>query len=286
MPSSRLAPPCGPAFGLGLRKPHYQDFLEGAVPVDFVEVIAENFMVPGGRPRDILRRVRRDYPVALHGVSMSIGSADGLRGDYLARLKALIDEVEPFIVSDHLCWTRHNAHNAHDLLPLPYTREALDVVCANVDHAQDVLGRALLIENPSSYIAFAHDEMSEWDFLAEVARRTGCGLLLDVNNIHVSASNHGFSSADYLAAIPFDRVGQIHLAGHTQGKHCLIDTHDRPVPEPVWALLRTALAGAPQAAVMIERDDAIPPLPELLGELDIARAMARGAALEGANPCV
>lgn len=264
----------GPQFGLGLRKPHYQDFLETRVPVDFVEVISENFMVPGGRPRDILRRVRQDYPVALHGVSMSVGSADGLRVDYLLRLKALIAEIEPFVVSDHLSWTRHGAHNSHDLLPLPYTREALDVVCANVGKAQDVLGREMLIENPSSYIAFADDEMSEWDFLAELTRRTGCGLLLDVNNIHVSATNHGFSSADYLAGILFASVGQIHLAGHTQGQHCLIDTHDRPVPDPVWALLRDALTRAPGAAVMIERDDAIPPLPELLAELAIARDIA------------
>lgn len=266
--------PDNPRFGLGLRKPHYQDFLAGGVAVDFVEVISENFMVPGGRPREILRRVRADYPVALHGVSMSVGSADGVRGDYLARLRALVDEIEPFIVSDHLCWTRFGAHNSHDLLPLPYTAEALDVVCANMARAQDALGRKMLIENPSSYVSFAHDEMSEWDFLAQVARRTGCGLLLDVNNIYVSAVNHGFASADYLAAIPFDCVEQIHLAGHTQGAHGLIDTHDQSVADPVWALLRVALAGAPHAAVMIERDDNIPPLPELLAELAIARSIA------------
>ena len=263
-----------PRFGLGLRKPHYQDFLAGGVPVDFVEVISENFMVAGGRPRDILRRVRGDYPVALHGVSMSVGSADGLRGDYLARLRALVDEIDPFIVSDHLCWTRFGAHNSHDLLPLPYTVEALDVVCANIARAQDALGRKVLIENPSSYVSFAHDEMSEWAFLAQVVRRTGCGLLLDVNNIHVSAVNHGFASADYLAAIPFDAVEQIHLAGHAQGRHGLIDTHDQSVSAPVWVLLRAALARARHAAVMIERDDNIPPLSDLLAELDLARAIA------------
>lgn len=268
-----------PRFGLGLRKPHYRDFLESRVPVDFVEVISENFMIPGGRPRDTLRRVRRDYPVALHGVSMSIGSADGLRDDYLTRLRALVDEIEPFVVSDHLCWTRHGAHNAHDLLPLPYTAQALDVVCTNIARAQDALGRTMLIENPSSYIGFAHDEMTEWEFLAEMARRTGCDLLLDVNNVYVSSVNHAFSSADYLAAVPFDRVRQIHLAGHMQGQHGLIDTHDHPVPDPVWDLLRVALREAPQAAVMIERDDAIPPLPELLAELDIARAIAREVAV-------
>jgi len=218
--------------------------------------------------------VRTDYPVALHGVSMSVGSADGLRGDYLARLRALVDEIEPCIVSDHLCWTRYGAHNSHDLLPLPYRAETLDVVCANIARAQDVLGRRMLIENPSSYIAFSHDEMSEWDFLAAVVARSGCGLLLDVNNIHVSAVNHGFSAADYLAAIPYEAVEQIHLAGHTQGCKGLIDTHDQAVPDPVWALLRLALARAPHAAVMIERDDNIPPLPELLAELDVARAIA------------
>lgn len=267
--------PPAPRFGLGLRKPHYRDFIDGSQPVDFVEVISENVMVPGGRPRAILRQVRRNHPVALHGVSLSVGSADGLRTDYLQRLRALVDEIEPFIVSDHLCWTRHGTHTAHDLLPLPYTAEALEIVCTNIARAQDALGRHILIENPSSYIAFAHSEMTEWAFLAEMARRTGCGLLLDVNNVHVSAVNHGFSSADYLAAIPYDRVEQIHLAGHSQGRDCLIDTHDQPVPEPVWDLLRLALAGAPAAAVMIERDDNIPPLADLLDELDTARAIAR-----------
>lgn len=274
MPTLPPRPHFGPSFGLGLRRPHYQDFLTGGVPVDFVEVISENFMVAGGRPRKILRRVRTDYPVALHGVSMSVGSADGLCGDYLARLRALVDEIEPCIVSDHLCWTRYGAHNSHDLLPLPYRAETLDVVCANIARAQDALGRRMLIENPSSYIAFSHDEMSEWDFLAAVVVRSGCGLLLDVNNIHVSAVNHGFSAADYLAAMPYEAVEQIHLAGHAQGRHGLIDTHDQAVPDPVWALLRLALARAPHAAVMIERDDNIPPLPELLAELDVARAIA------------
>lgn len=271
-----------PRFGLGLRKPHYADFLASPQPVDFIEVISENFMIPGGRPREILRQMRETYPVALHGVSMSVGSGDGLRGDYLARLRALVEEIDPFIVSDHLCWTRHGAHNSHDLLPLPYTDEALDVVCANVARAQDALGRKMLIENPSSYIAFADSDMSEWDFLTRLTERTGCGLLLDVNNIHVSATNHGFSSADYLAGVPFDHVEQIHLAGHTRSDDLLIDTHDQPVPDPVWALLRVALARAPGAAVMIERDDAIPPLPDLLAELTIARAIAS----EVACPCV
>ena len=262
-------------FGLGLRKPHYAAFLDGSADVDFVEVISENFMVPGGRPRDILRRVRARYPVALHGVSLSIGSAEGLDRGYLARLRALADEVDPLFVSDHLCWTRTGGFNAHDLLPLPLTEEALAVVCANIDQAQDALGRTMLFENPSSYLSFAGSEMSEWAFLAEMTRRTGCDLLLDINNIHVSGHNHGFDPRAYLAGLPLDRVRQIHLAGHSQGAHLLIDTHDQPVPDPVWRLYGEAMARLGPVAVMIERDDNIPPLEELIAELDIARAHGR-----------
>ncbi|MBA4046850.1 MAG: DUF692 domain-containing protein [Erythrobacter sp.] len=170
-------------FGLGLRREHYADFLDGEVPVDFVEVISENFMVDGGRPLATLERVREKHPVILHGVSMSIGSAQGLDRDYLARLRSLAERTQPLWVSDHLCWTRTSAHNSHDLLPMPFTQEALQVVCDNIDHAQDALGRAMLIENPSSYLTFPEDEMMEWEFIAEMARATGCFLLLDVNNI-------------------------------------------------------------------------------------------------------
>jgi len=263
--------------GLGLRKEHYRDFLETDVPVDFVEVISENFMVAGGQPRHILRQVRERYPVALHGVSMSIGSADGLRPEYLQRLKALVDEIEPVIVSDHLSWSRIGRFNSHDLLPLPYTEEALAIVCNNIDLAQNTLGRAMLFENPSSYLAFDGASMTEWEFLAEMSRRTGCGLLLDVNNVFVSASNHGFDAQAFLRSIPADRVRQMHLAGHSQGEQLLIDTHDQPVPESVWSLYILAAARFTQAATMIERDDNIPPLPELLAELDIARALAVSA---------
>jgi uncharacterized protein (UPF0276 family) len=262
-------------FGLGLRKAHYSDFLDqdAPVPVDFVEVISENFMVDGGRPRDILRRVRARHPVALHGVSMSIGSADGLDRDYLRRLRALADDIEPLLVSDHLSWSRIEGFNAHDLLPLPYTEEALGVVCANIGHAQDALGRNMLVENPSSYIAFAGD-MTEWEFLNAMCARTGCELLLDVNNIFVSAANHGFDPLAYLAGIPGDRVRQIHLAGHSQGRTLLIDTHDKPVPASVWSLYEVALRHVGPVATMIERDDDIPPLGELLDELDMARSIA------------
>jgi uncharacterized protein (UPF0276 family) len=264
-------PPSFSGFGLGLRKEHYREFLDTDVPVDFVEVISENFMVDGGQPRDILRRVREKHPVALHGVSMSIGSADGLDMAYLRRLKSLADEVRPLFVSDHLSWSRIAGFSSHDLLPLPYTEEALDVVCRNVQTAQDVLGRAMLFENPSSYVAFDGAAMSEWEFLAEMSKRTGCGLLLDVNNIHVSAANHGFDAQAFLRGIPADRVRQVHLAGHTQGPGLLIDTHDQPVCDDVWALYRSAMSLLGPVATMIERDDAIPPLPELLDELAIAR---------------
>lgn len=260
-------------FGLGMRRPHYRSFIEGTAPVDFFEVISENFMVAGGKPLDTLEKVRRNYPLALHGVSLSIGSADGLRDDYLRQLRHLADRIEPAVVSDHLCWTRIDHFNSHDLLPLPYTEEALDMVCRNIDRAQTALGRRMLFENPSSYIAFP-GAMTEWEFLAAMTRRTGCGLLLDVNNIHVSAVNHGFAAVDYLAGIPMDAVGQIHLAGHVQGEHLLIDTHDQPVPDEVWALYRAATALAGPVATMIERDDNIPELAELCAELDVARGIA------------
>lgn len=258
-------------FGLGLRKPHYAEFLEQRVAVDFVEVISENFMIDGGRPKRILHEVRERYPVALHGVSMSVGSADGVSAAYLARLRALVDEVDPLFVSDHLCWTQFGGFNSHDLLPLPFTAEALDIVCANVGQVQDVLGRQMLIENPSSYIAFDGDTMSEWAFLNALCARTGCGLLLDVNNIFVSATNHGFDPIAYLDGVPHDRVRQIHLAGHSQGNAMLIDTHDSPVPSSVWDLYAHVLRSLGPVATMIERDAAIPPLHDLLAELDHAR---------------
>lgn len=275
-----IAPFAG--FGLGLRKPHYAAFLEHRVAVDFVEVISENFMVDGGRPRQILREVRANYPVALHGVSMSIGSADGLDGAYLARLRALVDEIEPLFVSDHLSWTRIEGFSSHDLLPLPYTEEALGLVCANIGRAQDALGRAMLIENPSTYIAFDGAEMTEWQFLDAMCARSGCGLLLDVNNLFVSATNHGFDPIAYLNGVPHARVRQIHLAGHSQGQEMLIDTHDQPVPTSVWDLYAHVLPMLGPVATMIERDDDIPPLHDLLAELDVARRIGGQTLAEAA----
>ncbi|MEP3050625.1 MAG: DUF692 domain-containing protein [Erythrobacter sp.] len=272
-------------FGLGLRRTHFEDFLETDIPVDFVEVISENCMIDGGRQMRILDQVREKHPVIIHGVSMSIGSALGLDRDYLEKLKRLERRVDPLWVSDHLCWTRTSAHNSHDLLPLPLTEEALAVVCANIDTAQDYLGRPMLFENPSSYLTFPEDELSEWQFLSQMAERTGCYLLLDVNNIYVSAQNHGFSAQDYLAGLPLDRVRQIHLAGHdpaTPERDVIIDTHDRAVCDDVWSLYEMAMSALPNpVATMIERDDQIPPLGELLAELDVARGIA-GRARESA----
>ncbi|WP_020653073.1 MNIO family bufferin maturase [Massilia niastensis] len=272
--SAQSLPQRFPGFGLGLRREHYQDFLETGVPVDFVEVISENFMIDGGQPRHILRQVRERHPVVLHGVSMSIGSADGLRDDYLARLKALVDEIQPLFVSDHLSWSRIGGFNSHDLLPVPYTEEALAVVCDNIDRAQNALGRTMLFENPSSYLSFAGAEMREWEFIAEMSRRTGCGLLLDVNNVYVSAANHGFDAHAFLEGMPAERVRQIHLAGHSRGPELLIDTHDSPVADGVWDLYARAAALCGPVATMIERDGDIPPLAELLAELDTARRLA------------
>lgn len=262
-------------FGLGLRPQHFNDFIETDVPVDFVEVISENFLVGGGRPLHVLDKVRAHYPVAMHGVSLSIGSADGVDPDYLARLKTLADRIDPLWVSDHLCWTGIEGFNSHDLLPLPYTEEAMALVSANIHRAQEILKRPLVLENASTYLTFADDEMTEWDFITEMCRRTGCYLLLDVNNIYVSGTNHGFDPEAYLAGVPADRVRQMHLAGHSKGRDLLIDTHDENVPDPVWALYEKACGRFGITASMIERDDNIPPLRDLLDELDIARQKAR-----------
>lgn len=270
-------------FGLGLRPPHYSEVLEGSPPVDWWEVISENFMVAGGNPRRVLRAVRERWPVALHGVSLSIGAAEPLDRGYLDRLAALVADVAPAVVSDHLCWTALGGHQSHDLWPLPYTEEALELVVAKVGQVQDRLGRRILLENPSSYVTFAASTIGEPEFLAEVARSADCGLLLDVNNVFVSASNHGWDPRAYLAAIPPDRVGQLHLAGHSRQGRWLVDTHDHPICPEVWALYAEASVRFAGAPVMIERDDAIPPFAELISELDQARAIA-GAAVTATGP--
>ena len=263
-----------PGFGLGLRPVHYADFLREPQAVDWLEIISENFMVPGGKPMDRLDAIRARYPVAMHGVSLSIGSTDGLDPAYLAELKTLADRVQPMWISDHLCWTGVQGRNAHDLLPLPYNDESLRLVVSHVAQVQDVLGRRLVLENVSSYLNFQCSDCSEWDFLREVCERADCLLLLDVNNIYVSSVNHGFDAAEYLRALPRERVQQIHLAGHSDFGEYLVDTHDHPIAAPVWELYGLACELFGPVATMIERDDDIPPLAELLAELGEARAVA------------
>ncbi len=267
-----------PGFGLGLRPQHYADFLAGPQPVDWLELIAENYMVPGGKPLAMLDAIRADYPVALHGVSLSIGSTDPLDRDYLTRLKQLARRVEPLWVSDHLCWTGVAGRNSHDLLPLPCSEEALRLVVANVRQVQDVLGERILLENVSSYLEFSDSVMSEWAFLKAVAEQADCLLLLDVNNVYVSSVNHGFDPREYLRQLPAERIQQIHLAGHSDHGDYIVDTHDHPVCNAVWALYRDACIRFGEVAAMIERDDHIPPLAELIAELDQARGIAAEAA--------
>lgn len=261
-------------FGLGLRSPYYDAFSAGLVDVDFVEAVSENFMVPGGQQPALLRAVRNHYPLALHGVSLSIGTASGLDADYLKRLRTLSDDIDPLFISDHLCWTRVPGFSSHDLLPIPFTQEALEIVSRNVLTAQDALGRQILLENASTYVRFPEAELSEWQFLSEMCARTGCGLLLDVNNVYVSATNLGFAASDYIDGLPLDRVRQIHLAGHSRRDGLLIDTHDQSVCPDVWALFEAVLPKIGDVSIMIEWDADIPPLEALLQELAIARAIA------------
>jgi uncharacterized protein len=261
-------------FGLGLRVDHYEEILAGEPRVDWFEVLTENYLVPGGKPLHYLMRMRERYPLVMHGVSLSIGSSAPLDMEYLRQVKALAARVQPQWISDHLCWTGVAGRNTHDLLPLPYTEEALANVAERVRRVQDFLGRRILLENVSSYVEFRDSHLTEWEFLAEIARRADCLILLDVNNIYVSSVNHEFDPHEYLAGIPAERVQQIHLAGHENHGDYLVDTHDHPVPDPVWKLYAAALERCGAVSTMIERDDHIPPLAELVAELDAARTLA------------
>jgi uncharacterized protein (UPF0276 family) len=253
-------------FGVGLRPKHYPEILDVWPDVDWFEVISENFMVRGGRPLHVLERIRQRYPVVLHGVSLSIGSTDPLSTDYLHQLKELARRIEPAWVSDHLCWTGVGGHNLHDLLPLPYTEETLAHVVERVRRVQDILGRRILLENVSTYLEFEQSTMPEWEFLTAVAEHADCGILLDVNNIFVSAFNHGFAAMDYMNAVPVERVHQFHLAGHSDRGTFLHDTHDHPVADPVWELYAAAVKRFGRVSTLIEWDDRIPPFAELHAE--------------------
>ena len=268
--------------GIGLRPKHFPRLWDGTARVDWFEAISENCMVAGGRPRAALERARALAPLVLHGVSLSIGSTDPLDAEYLGMLRALIERYEPAWVSDHLCWSGVEGRRAHDLLPLPYTEEALVHVVERIVAVQERLGRQILIENVSSYLTYAHSTLTEWEFLAAMAERADCGLLLDVNNVYVSAANHGFSAEAYLAGLPADRVGQIHLAGHTDMGTYLFDTHDGPVIEAVWDLYREAVRRFGRVSTLVEWDDRIPELEVVCAEAERARAV-EAEVLEGAH---
>jgi uncharacterized protein len=261
-------------FGLGLRPSHYEAILSGPQDIDWLEIITENYLVPGGKPLDYLERVRERFPLVMHGVSLSIGSTDPIDTAYLKSVRALASRIEPHWISDHLCWTGIEGKNLHDLLPLPYTEEALASVVSRVGQVQDALGRRILLENVSSYLTFHASELSEWEFLSEVAQRADCDILLDINNIYVSSVNHGFDAVEYLRAMPAPKVRQFHLAGHSDMGGHLIDTHAHPIIQPVWDLYAQAVELFGDVPTMIERDDNIPELGELLAELDVAREIA------------
>jgi len=258
--------------GLGLRPEYYETIVDTRPAVDWFEIISENYMVDGGKPLHFLDRVRENYPVVMHGVSLSIGGTDPLDQTYLKRLKQLIDRVEPQWVSDHMCWTGQG--NLHDLMPLPFDQEAIDHVVARVQQVQDYLGRQILLENASSYVSYEQSEMTEWEFHTEIMQRADCLMLFDINNIYVSARNHGFDPLDYIRGIPAERVWQFHLAGHNDYGDYVIDTHDHPVVKPVWELYAEALNHFGPVSAMIERDDRFPPFEELMAELGELRKIA------------
>jgi uncharacterized protein (UPF0276 family) len=261
-------------FGLGLRPDHYDTILSERPDVGFFEALTENYLIEGGKPLHYLDRIRAEYPVVLHGVSLSIGSTQPLDRGYLKALKALSQRVEPSWVSDHLCWTGTDGINLHDLMPLPFTEEALQHLVPRIAEVQDFLGERILLENVSSYVNYESSQLTEWDFLTELSARADCLLLLDVNNVYVNSVNHRFDPYEFIRAIPPRRVAQIHLAGHERRGTFIVDTHDSPVSDAVWELYRQTTDRFGAVSTMIERDANIPPLGELLDELGVARRLA------------
>ena len=269
-------------FGLGLRPDYYEEILATNPELDWLEIVTENYLVPGGKPLYYLEKIRANYPIVMHGVSLSIGSTDPLDMGYLRQLKALVARVEPKWVSDHLCWTGVNGINAHDLLPIPYTAEAIKHIVSRIQQVQDFLGSSILIENVSSYLTYKQSEMTEWEFIHEIAKQAGCYILLDVNNVYVSSVNHQFNPLDYIDAMPAERVAQIHLAGHSNHGDYIIDTHDAPIIQPVWELYAATIRRLGKISTMIERDDNMPPLNELLTELNQAKEITHSVLSSGA----
>ena len=253
--------------GVGLRRVHYPHLTQKQkIRINWFEAVSENYMDTRGRPFDVLECIRKDFPVALHGVSMSIGSVSGISKNYLDKLKELIKRIDPFIVSDHLCWTNFGSVSHNDLLPLPLTNETLDIVVSHIDYVQTYLGRQLLIENISSYLSFKHSTYTEWDFLIEVAKRSGCKLLLDINNVYVNAHNHRFNGALYIESIPIEYIGQIHMAGFTDMKKYYFDTHSKEISDDVWNLYHRLIKRHPTVPVLLEWDENIPPFEKLEDE--------------------
>lgn len=250
-------------IGIGLRVPHYRHILEQKPVVDWFEIISENFMVDGGRPLEVLDQLLEQYRVVQHGVSMYLGNADPLDRDHLIRLKRLVKRTNTPWLSDHLCWGSVNGRCSHDLLPMPYTLAVARHTAEKIRQASDFLEVPICVENVSSYAEFRQNEMTEWEFLTEVVERADCGMLLDVNNIYVSSQNHGFDPMDYLRGVPLHRVGQIHIAGHSKYENIILDTHDQPVPDPVWALYAAAIQGCGNTATLLEWDDRIPTFEEV-----------------------
>ena len=258
-------------FGLGLRSEYYSHILETNPAIDWFEIVSENYMVAGGRPLMYLDKIRADYPLVMHGVSLSIGGTDALDFNYLKQLKALKQRVEPEWISDHLCWTGVAGVNLHDLLPLPYTESTVRHVVQRIQQVQDYLGCQILLENVSSYISYQQSDMQEWEFISAIIQQADCFLLLDINNVFVSAFNQGFEPHSYLNGLPINRIKQIHLAGYSNTDDYLIDTHDQPVSPPVWELYEQAIKRFGSTPTMIERDDNYPDFADLMAELDYAK---------------
>ncbi|HAT2066364.1 TPA: DUF692 domain-containing protein [Legionella pneumophila] len=267
-------------FGLGLRPNYYEEILTSKPDLDWFEILTENYLIPGGKPLYYLDKIREHYSIVMHGVSLSLGSTDPLNWDYLNQVQELASRIEPVWISDHLCWTGVHGLNTHDLLPVPYTTEAIQHIVSRIQEIQDFLKRPFLIENVSSYLTYKQSEMSEWDFILEIVKQSGCYLLLDVNNVYVSSFNHNFDPMAYINSMPPGRVAQIHLAGHTNHGDYIIDTHNAPVIEPVWDLYEATIQRLGPVSTMIERDDNMPDFSELLSEINHAKRLAIQAAKE------
>ncbi|HAT1765619.1 TPA: DUF692 domain-containing protein [Legionella pneumophila] len=267
-------------FGLGLRPNYYEEILTSKPDLDWFEILTENYLIPGGKPLYYLDKIREHYSIVMHGVSLSLGSTDPLNWDYLKQVQELASRIEPVWISDHLCWTGIHGLNTHDLLPVPYTTEAIQHIVSRIQEIQDFLKRPFLIENVSSYLTYKQSEMSEWDFILEIVKQSGCYLLLDVNNVYVSSFNHNFDPMAYINSMPPGRVAQIHLAGHTNHGDYIIDTHNAPVIEPVWDLYEATIQRLGPVSTMIERDDNMPDFSELLSEINHAKRLAIQAAKE------